>query len=85
MEIIFYFIILKIEYDKAPNLSDEKIKGQNRKRIRSTKKVNLIYNRKIIEEIQNKKFNNSKFNELVGSMVKNTGSINTSQMNNETF
>ncbi len=58
------FLLYKInkEYDKSPNLNDDKTK---------TELVELIYqkgkfdfNRKILEEIQNKKFNDSKFKDL---------------------
>ena len=62
------------EYDKSPNLNDDKTKG---------KLVELIYqkgkfdfNRKILEEIQNKEFNNSKFEDLGSNNLLNV-EINT--------
>ena len=56
------------EYDKAPNLKDEIIKGEIVELI--YQKGKFDYNRKIIEEIQNKKFDNSKFEKLAGSNKK---------------
>ncbi len=61
------FLLYNIDnqHDRAPDLNDEIIKGEI---------IELIYqkgkfdqNRKIIEEIQNKKFDNSKFEKLAGS------------------
>ena len=46
-----------------------------------SKKGKFDFNREIIEEIQNKKFDNSKFNELVG-YGKEYGSINSVNDNN---
>ena len=56
------------EYDKVPNLQDEIIKGEIVELI--YQKGKFDYNRKIIEEIQDKKFDNSKFEELAGSSKK---------------
>ena len=52
------------EYDKAPNLKDEIIKGEIVELI--YQKGKFDYNRKIIDDIQNKKFDNSKFEKLAG-------------------
>ncbi len=53
------------QYDRAPDLNDETIKGEIVELI--YQKGRFDYNRKIIEEIQNKKFDDSKFEELAGS------------------
>ena len=50
------------EYDKSPNLNDDKTKGELVELIYQKGKFDL--NRKILEEIQNKEFNNSKFEDL---------------------
>ena len=50
------------EYDKSPNLNDDKTKGELVELI--YQKGKFDYNRKILEEIQNKEFNNSKFEDL---------------------
>ena len=50
------------EYDKSPNLNDDKTKGEIVELI--YQKGKFDFNRKILEEIQNKEFNNSKFEDL---------------------
>ena len=58
------FLLYKIdnEYDLAPDLNDEVIKNELAELI--YQKGKFDYNRKILEEIQNKKFDNTKFDEL---------------------
>ena len=70
------FLLYNIEkkYDRAPDLSDKKIESEVRELV--YQKGKFDFNRKIIEEIQNKKFDNAKFNELVG-YNKEYGSINS--------
>ncbi len=53
------------EYDRAPDLNDRIIKGEIVELI--YQKGKFDYNREIIEEIQKKKFDNSKFEELAGT------------------
>ena len=62
------------EYDRSPDLNDEIIKGEIIELIYQKSKFD--YNREIIEEIQNKKFDNSKFEELAGTN-KEYSSINS--------
>ena len=64
------FLLYNIDnqYDQAPDLNDEIIKGEIVELI--YQKGKFDYNREIIEEIQKKKFDNSKFEELVGSNKK---------------
>ena len=62
------------EYDRAPDLSDEIIKEEIVELIYQKSKFD--YNREIIKEIQNKKFDNLKFEELAGSK-KEYSSINS--------
>ena len=64
------FLLYNIDnqYDRAPDLNDEIIKGEIVELI--YQKGKFDYNREIIEEIQNKKFDNSKFEELAGSNKK---------------
>ncbi len=64
------FLLYNIDnqYDRAPDLNDEIIKGEIVELI--YKKGKFDYNREIIEEIQKKKFDNSKFEELAGSNKK---------------
>ena len=64
------FLLYNIDnqYDRAPDLNDEIIKGEIVELI--YQKGKFDYNRGIIEEIQNKKFDNSKFEELAGSNKK---------------
>ncbi len=61
------FLLYNIDnqYDRAPDLNDEIIKGEIVELI--YQKGKFDYNREIIEEIQKKEFNNSKFEELAGS------------------
>ena len=70
------FLLYNIDnqYDRAPDLNDEIIKGEIVELI--YQKGKFDYNRKIIEEIQDKKFDNSKFEELAGSN-KEYSSINS--------
>ena len=70
------FILYNIdnEYDRAPNLNDEIIKGKIVELIYQKDKFD--YNRDIIEEIQNKKFDNSKFDKLAETNKRYT-SINS--------
>ena len=58
------FLLYNIDnqYDRAPDLNDEIIKGEIVELI--YQKGKFDYNREIIEEIQKKKFDNSKFEEL---------------------
>ncbi len=60
----FLLYSIEKEYDRAPDLNDEKINSEIRNLVYQKGKFDL--NREIIEEIQNKKFDNTKFNELVG-------------------
>jgi peptidyl-prolyl cis-trans isomerase D len=50
------------EYNKSPNLNDDKTKGELVELI--YQKGKFDFNRKILKEIQNKEFNNSKFEDL---------------------
>ena len=70
------FLLYNIDnqYDRAPDLNDEIIKGEIVELI--YQKGKFDYNRKIIEEIQKKEFDNSKFEELAGSN-KEYSSINS--------
>ena len=62
------------EYDRAPDLNDEVVKSEIVELI--YQKGKFDYNRKIIEEIQNDGFNESKFIELSSGKIQ-TGSINS--------
>ena len=62
------------EYDKSPNLNDDKTKGELVELI--YQKGKFDFNRKILEEIQNKEFNNSKFEDLGSNNLLNV-EINT--------
>ena len=62
------------EYDRSPDLNDEKVKSEIAELI--YQKGKFDYNRKIIEEIQNDGFNESKFIELSSGKIQ-TGSINS--------
>ena len=62
------------EYDRSPDLNDEIVKGEIVELI--YQKGKFDYNRKIIEEIQNDGFNESKFIELSSGKIQN-GSINS--------
>ncbi|WP_075504140.1 SurA N-terminal domain-containing protein [Candidatus Pelagibacter communis] len=75
------FLLYNIDnqYDRAPNLNDEIIKREIVELI--YQKGKFDYNRKIIEEIQDKKFDNSKFEELAG-YNKKYSSINSIEDNN---
>ena len=70
------FLLYNIDnqYDRAPDLNDEIIKGEIVELI--YQKGKFDYNREIIEEIQKKKFDNSKFEELAG-LNKKYSSINS--------
>ena len=70
------FLLYNIDnqYDRAPDLNDEIIKGEIVELI--YQKGKFDYNREIIEEIQNKKFDSLKFEELAGSK-KEYSSINS--------
>ncbi len=70
------FLLYNIDnqYDRAPDLNDEIIKAEIIELI--YQKGKFDYNREIIEEIQKKKFDNSKFEELAGSN-KEYSSINS--------
>ena len=61
------FLLYNIDnqYDRTPDLNDEIIKGEIIELL--YQKGKFDYNREIIEEIQKKKFDNSKFEELAGS------------------
>jgi peptidyl-prolyl cis-trans isomerase D len=75
------FLLYNIDnqYDRAPDLNDEIIKGEIVELI--YQKGKFDYNRKIIKEIQDKKFDNSKFEELAG-YNKKYSSINSVEDNN---
>ncbi len=60
----FLLYTIDKEYDQAPDLDDEITKKEIVELI--YQKGKFDYNRKIIEEIQNKKFDNLKFEELAG-------------------
>ncbi|WP_440692399.1 SurA N-terminal domain-containing protein [Candidatus Pelagibacter sp. HIMB1695] len=62
------------EYDRSPDLNDEIVKSEIVELI--YQKGKFDYNRKIIEEIQNDVFNESKFIELSSGKIQ-TGSINS--------
>ena len=62
------------EYDKSPNLNDDKTKGELVELI--YQKGKFDFNKKILEEIQNKEFNNSKFEDLGSNNLLNV-EINT--------
>ncbi|WP_262589271.1 SurA N-terminal domain-containing protein [Candidatus Pelagibacter communis] len=70
------YILYKIEneYDRSPDLNDETVKSEIVELI--YQKGKFDYNRKIIEEIQNDGFNESKFIELSSGKIQ-TGSINS--------
>ena len=70
------FLLYNIDkkYNKNPDLSDEKINSKIRELVYQTGKFD--FDRDIIEEIQSKKFDNTRFNEL-GSSNKEFGSINS--------
>ena len=70
------FLLYNIDnqYDRAPDLNDEIIKGEIVELI--YQKGKFDYNREIIEEIQKKEFDNSKFEELADSN-KEYSSINS--------
>ena len=70
----FLLYNIEKEYDRAPDLNDERINSEVRELVYQKGKFDL--NRKIIEEIQDKKFDNTKFNELVG-YSKEYASINS--------
>ena len=75
------FLLYNIDnqYDRAPDLNDEIIKGELVEFI--YQKGKFDYNKEIIEEIQKKKFDNSKFEELAGSNKKYS-SINSIEDDN---
>ena len=75
----FIFYNIDNEYSRAPDLNDEIIKGEIAELIYQKGKFDL--NREIIEKIQNKKFDNSKFEELAGSN-KQYASINSIEDDN---
>jgi len=58
----FLLYTIEKEYDKAPDLNDEIIKDEITELI--YQKGKFDYNRKLLEDIQNNKFNNTKFEEL---------------------
>ena len=62
------------EYDRSPDLNDEMVKSEIIELI--YQKGKFDYNRKIIEQIQNDGFNESKFIELSSGKIQ-TGSINS--------
>ncbi|MDC3186252.1 SurA, partial [Candidatus Pelagibacter sp.] len=57
------------EYAKNPNLNDDKTKGELEELI--YQKGKFDFNRKILEEIQGKEFNNSKFEDLASNNLLN--------------
>ena len=70
----FLLYDIKNTYDRTPDLNDDVIKGEIVELI--YQKGKFDYNREIIEEIQKKKFDNSKFEELASSN-KEYSSINS--------
>ena len=64
------FLLYNIEkqYDRAPDLNNEKIKSKISELVYQKDKFDL--NKKIIDEIQSKKFDNSQFNKLSGNSKK---------------
>ena len=61
----FLLYNIEKEYDRAPDLSDKKIETEVRELV--YQKGKFDFNRKIIEEIQNKKFDNVKFSTAFSS------------------
>ncbi len=57
------------EYSKSPNLNDDKTKSELTELIYQKDKFD--FNRKILEEIQSKKFNNSRFKDLADNSLLN--------------
>ena len=74
----FLFYNIDNEYDQTPDLNDKIIRGEIVELIYQNGKFD--YNRKIIEEIQNNKFDNSKFEEMARSN-KEYSSINSIEDN----
>ena len=76
----FLLYYIEKEYNRGPDLNDEEINSKIRELVYQNGKFD--YNRKIIEEIQDKKFNNSKFNELAvaGKVFSSINSINDNQL-----
>ena len=74
------FLLYKIEkeYDRAPDLNNEIIKDEITELI--YQKGKFDYNRKLLEDIQNNKFDNTKFNELSNFNKKN---ISISSINDD--
>jgi len=70
----YILYIIENEYDRSPDLNDEIVKNEIVELI--YQKGKFDYNRKIIEEIQNDGFNESKFIELSSGKIQ-TGSINS--------
>ncbi len=64
----FLLYNIEKEYDRAPNLNDDKTNSEVRELV--YQKGKFDFNRKIFQEIQDKKFDNNKFNELVGNGAK---------------
>ena len=58
----FIFYNIDKEYSKSPNLNDDKTKGELLELVYQKGKYD--FNRKILEEIQSKEFNNNKFENL---------------------
>ena len=64
---LLYFITRK--YDRDPDLNDQNIKDEIQELVYQRGKFDL--NKNILKEIQNKKFDDSKFKEMAGSSKKN--------------
>ena len=62
------------EYDRSPDLNDEKLKSEIVELI--YQKGKFDYNRKVIEEIQSDRFNESKFKDLSSGKIQ-SGTINS--------
>ncbi len=60
----FIFYTINKEYDKSPNLNDDKTKNELLELVYQKGKYD--FNRKILKEIKTKEFNNSKFKNLGG-------------------
>ena len=76
IEIEDNFLLFKIssEYNQPPNLNDTEVKDEIIQLV--LKKNEFDFNRKILEDIQNKKFDNTKFNQMGINKIENI-SINS--------
>ena len=65
----FLLFNISSEYDQPPNLNDTEVKNEIIELV--LKKNKFDFNRKILEDIQNKKFDDAKFNEMGINKIKN--------------